>query len=149
MMCRIRGSTSGQCRPVWPAYHIRLYRTLCAFDRSPEDQRATPRLELTLAGRFEDYSDFGIRSIRKFDCAGFPSTRSSCGELGQVLSRSKAGRLARFITERGVPDFVGGPRSPSGHSIVLGIQGDNPDLRRRRQRPGQRASMWLRRGFPD
>jgi iron complex outermembrane recepter protein len=97
---------------------------------NPEDPRVTPRVELTLAGRFEDYSDFG----HTFN----PTARLRWIPLGWLKLRGSWGTSFRapklddlhdsssnvaFLTL--LPD----PQSPSGRSTILGIQGDNPKLR--------------------
>lgn len=97
---------------------------------NPEDQRATPRLELNLAGRFEDYSDFGHTFNPQVRLRWIPlESLKLRGSWGRSFRAPKLDDLydssqnVAFITL--LPD----PRSPSGRSTILGLQGDNPNLR--------------------
>ena len=59
---------------------------------SAENRHAAPRLELTLAGRYEDYSDFGHTANPEFRLRFAPHRFAQvAGELGQILPRSEAG----------------------------------------------------------
>jgi iron complex outermembrane recepter protein len=91
---------------------------------------AAPRLELTLAGRYEDYSDFGHTANPEFRLRWTPTNslklRASWGRSFRAptldnLSDS-SGNLS-FLTV--LPD----PKSPTGQSTVLGLEGDNPNLK--------------------
>jgi iron complex outermembrane recepter protein len=97
---------------------------------SSADQHATPRLELTLAGRFEDYSDFGHTFNPQVRLRWIPlESLKLRGSWGRSFRAPKLDDLydssqnAAFLTL--LPD----PRSPSGRSTILGIQGDNPTLK--------------------
>ncbi|TLY58078.1 MAG: TonB-dependent receptor, partial [Gammaproteobacteria bacterium] len=91
--------------------------------------RATPRLQLTLAGRFEDYSDFG----HTFN----PQARLRWIPLRSLKLRASWGTSFRAPTLDNLYDSsqnVAGlavlpdPRSASGQSLVLARQGNNPNL---------------------
>jgi outer membrane receptor protein involved in Fe transport len=94
-----------------------------------DDPRATPRLELSLAGRYERYSDFGSTWNPKLGARWAPSewfkVRASWG------TSFKAPRLtdlhdASHDSVSLVP--LKDPRSATGSSVVLALQGRNPDL---------------------
>jgi len=94
------------------------------------NQRAAPRLDATLAGRYEDYSDFGHTTDPEFRLRWIPfnslKLRASWGQSYRApkltdlydTSNNAAGELL-------LPD----PKSPSGRSTVLVIQGNNPNLK--------------------
>lgn len=91
--------------------------------------RATPRLELSLAARYEQYSDFGKTLNPKVGLKWAPldslKLRTSWGtsfrapKLFDVYSTSLNGAAIASLRD---------PASPSGMSLVLGVQGSNPDL---------------------
>lgn len=94
-----------------------------------EGASGTRRLELALAGRYEDYSDFGSAFNPKIGLNFMPTAgvklRGSCGtsfrapRFGELsLNRSFSGTLFA------VPD----PQSSTGLSDVLFMIGTNPDL---------------------
>ena len=95
-----------------------------------EHPRAAPRLELTVAGRYEDYSDFGTSTT--------PEVRLHWVPIDSLKLRASWGRSFRapklddlydstenvsFTTT--LPD----PQSSTGRSQILGLQGDNPNLK--------------------
>jgi iron complex outermembrane recepter protein len=97
---------------------------------SSENQRAAPRLELTVAGRYENYSDFGHTTNPEFRLRYVPldsiKLRASWGrsfrapKLDDLYDSSEnASFLASFAD----------PRSATGHSTILGLEGDNPNLK--------------------
>jgi outer membrane receptor protein involved in Fe transport len=102
-----------------------------------DDPRAVPRLELSLAARYEQYSDFGSTSNPKIGLRWAPSSsvklRTSWG------TSFKAPKLADVYDSSN--DLAGlaslkDPRSASGSSVVLVLQGSNPHLEQ------ERASTW-------
>jgi outer membrane receptor protein involved in Fe transport len=103
----------------------------------PDDVHALPRLELSLAGRFESYSDFGHSSDPKVGLRWTPTSslklRTSWGtsfkapKLADVydLSNNSAGLAS-------LPDA----RTSTGSTLVVAIEGNNPDLTQ------ETASTW-------
>jgi outer membrane receptor protein involved in Fe transport len=97
---------------------------------SPDKPRAVPRLELTLAGRYDDYSDFGH--------AMNPEARLRFTPVDSLKLRGSWGRSYRApklddlydsaYNLSGLGSLVD-PQSPTGRSVVLALQGDNPNLR--------------------
>ena len=96
---------------------------------STDSVGATPRLQLTLAGRFEDYSDFG----HTFN----PQARLRWIPLRSLKLRASWGTSFRAPTLDDLYDssqdvaglaVVPDPRSASGQSLVLVRQGNNPNL---------------------
>jgi len=95
-----------------------------------DNPRAPPRLELNLAARYDNYSDFGHSTNPEFRLRWIPlewlKARASWGrsfrapKLDDLYdSSANASGLALF------PD----PKSPTGKSLALILQCDNPDLR--------------------
>ncbi|MEP7242937.1 MAG: TonB-dependent receptor [Gammaproteobacteria bacterium] len=94
------------------------------------DSLATPRLELSLAGRYESYSDFGQTSNPKIGLRFAPSeavkVRTSWGtsfrapKLVDVYDTSHNLALLAPLQD---------PNAESGSSLVLVEQGSNADLR--------------------
>lgn len=89
-----------------------------------------PRLELTVAGRYERYSDFG----HTFN----PTTRLAWTVSRWLKLRGSWGRSFRAPTLDDLHDSAANitglavlrdPQSPTGSSLVLVEQGDNPDLK--------------------
>ncbi len=101
------------------------------------DEYAVPRVELSLAGRFESYSDFGTTTNPKIGLRWAPlqsiKLRTSWGtsfrapKLVDLYNTSQ-----NSASLRSVPD----PRSPTGSSVVLQVGGNNPDLQE------ETASTW-------
>jgi iron complex outermembrane recepter protein len=96
---------------------------------SAENQRAAPRLELTVAGRYDDYSDFGHTTNPEFRLRSVPvnwlKLRASWGRsfrAPKLDDLSDSAENASFLTS--LPD----PRSATGRSTILGLEGDNPNL---------------------
>lgn len=100
------------------------------------DSRAAPRLELSLAGRYEQYDDFGRTFNPKLGLRWTPfdflKLRASWG------TSFRAPNLVDLDDARNAAGFVSfqDPRSPTGRSNVLIAQGGNPDLKE------ERASTW-------
>jgi iron complex outermembrane recepter protein len=97
---------------------------------NPDEARAAPRLELTLAGRYDDYSDFGHTTN--------PEARISFTPIDSLKLRGSWGRSFRAPKLDDLYDSANNasglisladPKSPTGRSVVLGIQGDNPNLK--------------------
>ncbi len=95
-----------------------------------DDPRAVPRLELSLAGRFEDYSDFGSAWNPKVGLRWAPTTtfkvRTSWG------TAFKAPKLTdMYDSSHNVATLAAfrDPRSETGSSIVLAVLGNNPHLK--------------------
>jgi iron complex outermembrane recepter protein len=103
---------------------------------NPADLHAPPRLELSLAGRYEQYDDFGRTYNPKIGLRWTPlasvKLRASWG------TSFKAPNLVDLDDTRNVSGLVSlrDPRSPTGRSTVLGLQGGNPDLKE------ERAATW-------
>lgn len=103
---------------------------------SPVDPQAPPRLELSLAGRFEQYDDFGRTFNPKLGLRWTP--------LASLKLRASWGTSFRAPTLIDLDDSrntaslesLADPRSPTGRSDILGLQGGNPDLKE------ERASTW-------
>ena len=99
---------------------------------SATDGQAPPRLELSLAGRYERYDDFGQTLNPKIGLRWVPLTslklRASWG------TSFKAPNLADLDDSRNLAGLVSltDPRSPTGRSDVLALQGGNPDLHEER-----------------
>jgi outer membrane receptor protein involved in Fe transport len=95
-----------------------------------DDLRAVPRLELSLAGRYESYSDFGTTSNPKIGLRWAPSDsvklRTSWGtsfrapKLVDIYDTSQ--NLALLAPLRD-------PQAASGISVILARLGNNPDLK--------------------
>lgn len=101
------------------------------------DPRAVPRLELSLAGRVESYSDFGTTTNPKIGLRWAPSNslklRTSWGtsfrapKLVDLYNTSQ--NLATLLS-------LTDPRSETGTSVVLARFGNNPELKE------ETASTW-------
>ncbi|MBW4052149.1 MAG: TonB-dependent receptor [Proteobacteria bacterium] len=97
---------------------------------NPGNSRATPRLDLNVAGRYEHYSDFG----GTFN----PTVRVQWVPARTVKLRVSWGRSFRAPTLDNLYDTAGNaagsvvlsdPQSLTGRSLVLVEQGSNPGLR--------------------
>jgi outer membrane receptor protein involved in Fe transport len=95
-----------------------------------ENVRAVPRLELSLAGRYEQYSDFGNSTNPKVGLRWAPvdsfKLRTSWGTSFKapklVDLYDRASDIASFTSLKD-------PRSAAGSSVVLVEQGSNPNLK--------------------
>lgn len=104
----------------------------------PSNRRtALERLEVSVAGRYEHYSDVGTTTNPKIGLAWSP--------IGGVTARASYGRSFRapafteLVGEANSlyqPLLLNDPASPTGTSKVLGLFGYNPDL------GPERASTW-------
>lgn len=103
---------------------------------SATDSRAAPRLELSLAGRYEQYDDFGHTYNPKIGLRWMPlafvKLRASWG------TSFRAPNLVDLDDMRNVSGLVpfADPRSPNGLANTLVLQGGNPDLKE------ERATTW-------
>lgn len=95
----------------------------------PRDSRAVPRLELTLAGRYEKYDDFGTTFNPKAGLRWIPiDSLKLRGSWGTSF------KAPTFIDLHDTSQNVAGsflfpdPKSQTGRSTVLARQGNNPDL---------------------
>jgi iron complex outermembrane recepter protein len=95
-----------------------------------QNQRAAPRLEFTMAGRYEDYSDYGHAFNPQFRLQFIPidslKLRASWGRSFRAPTLDDlydSSQNAAFLTT------LADPRSPTGQSTVLAFEGDNPHLR--------------------
>ena len=104
---------------------------------NPGNSRATPRLDLNVAGRYEHYSDFGDT----FN----PTVRVQWVPAQTLKLRVSWGRSFRAPTLDNLYDTAGNisgsivladPRSPTGRSLILVEQGANPGLKQ------ETASTW-------
>lgn len=98
------------------------------FDRS---NSADPLLQVSLAGRYEDYSDFGSTLDPKFGLSLRPvdqlRLRASWGTSFRAPRFNELSQNANapgVVGRIGVPD----PTAPSGRSNILQITGADPDL---------------------
>jgi iron complex outermembrane recepter protein len=91
---------------------------------------AAPHLELTMAGRYENYSDFGHTANPEF--------RLQFAPIDSIRLRGSWGRSFRAPTLDDLNDSsenvsflntLPDPRSPTGQSTILGSEGDNPHLK--------------------
>ena len=103
----------------------------------PSSKHAVPRLELTLAARFDDYSDFGHTTNPEFGIHWVP--------LDSLKLRASWGRSFRapklddlYDTSNNVSGLalLPDPKSASGQSLALVMQGNNPNLE------PERAKSW-------
>jgi iron complex outermembrane receptor protein len=95
-----------------------------------DDPHAAPRLELSLAGRYEHYSDFGSTANPKIGLRWAPTNsiklRTSWGtsfrapKLTDLYDSSHNTVLLASLRD---------PRSTTGSSLVLASQGNNPSLK--------------------
>ncbi len=104
---------------------------------SPVNRRASPRVTLDLAGRYDHYSDFG----GTFD----PTARLQWTATQWLKLRASWGRSYRapklddlYDTAQNLSGLVvlSDPSSPTGRALVLAEQGSNPNLRQ------ETASTW-------
>ena len=97
---------------------------------SVENRHAAPRLELTLAGRYEDYSDFGHTANPEFRVRFAPiDSLKLRASWGRSFRAPKLDDLYDSTENESFLISLPDPRSSTGHSTVLVLQGDNPNLR--------------------
>ena len=97
---------------------------------SGRDRRATPRLTLDVAARYDHYSDFGgtfnPTGRLQWTATQWLKLRASWGRSYRAPKLDDLYDTAQNISGMVVlPD----PQSPGGRSLVLGEQGSNPNLR--------------------
>ncbi|MEJ0036702.1 MAG: TonB-dependent receptor [Gammaproteobacteria bacterium] len=96
----------------------------------PNDARAVPRLELSLAGRYEEYSDFGTTANPKIGLRWVPFDALKLrGSWGTSFRAPKLADVYDSSTNAASLALLRDPLSPAGSSIVLVREGSNPDLR--------------------
>ena len=102
-----------------------------------DDPSSIPNLELSLAGRYEEYSDFGRAVNPRVGLRWVPvkwmKLRGSWG------TSFKAPRLVDLYDQSSNSSTMGiipDPRSETGQSIFLALEGSNPDLKQ------ETASTW-------
>ncbi|MEP7247462.1 MAG: TonB-dependent receptor, partial [Gammaproteobacteria bacterium] len=97
---------------------------------NPQDERGVPRLELSVAGRIERYSDFGDAKNPKVSLRWSPSRalkfRGSAGTSFRAPSVVLEDTSANYSALAVFPDT----KSPSGRSVILGRGGVSPDLKK-------------------
>ena len=103
---------------------------------------APPRLELNLAGRYDDYSDVGHTVNPEFSARWIPlewlKLRASWGRSYRAPKLDDLYDTVNNVSGEGVvPD----PKSPTGRSTVLVIQGNNPNLNNPNLKP-ETAKTW-------
>lgn len=96
-----------------------------------DDPWAVPRLELSLAGRYERYSDFGTTANPKVGLKWAPSRslklRTSWGTSFKAPKLVDIYDLSRNVAAL---TMLEDPRSSAGDaSLVMVLQGNNPDLK--------------------
>jgi len=96
----------------------------------PANPRAPPRLELDLAARYDKYEDFGHTLNPEFRMHWVPlewlKLRASWGRSYRAPKLDDLYDAANNVSYETV--FVD-PKSPTGQSTILGIQGSNPNLK--------------------
>ena len=109
----------------------------CHFVGNADDARAVPRLELSIAGRYEEYSDFGSTANPKIGLRWAPSNSVKLRtSWGTSFKAPKLVDLYDSFNDIYTLALFKDPRSSSGSSIVLALAGSNPDLKE------ERASTW-------
>src|SRR6185436_10472074 len=95
---------------------------------NPGDAGAAPRLELSLAGRYESYSDFGTTANPRLGLRWAPTSsiklRTSWG------TSFRAPKLVDVYDTSGNLALLAGfrdPSSPTGNSVVLARLGNNEE----------------------
>jgi len=116
----------------------------------PDNSRAVPRLELSLAGRYEEYTDFGSTANPKIGLRWTP--------LDSLKLRTSWGTSFRAPKLTDVYDSshnssglapLRDPQSPSGSSIVLVQEGSNPNLHQEVARTWSAGVDFAPRWAPD
>ncbi len=101
------------------------------------NERATPRLDLSVAARYERYSDFGGTTNPKIGLRWSPSeTFKLRGSWGKSFKAPRITDIYDTSQNRAGFASLPDPASPTGRSIVLAIQGSNPELQE------ERAKTW-------
>jgi iron complex outermembrane recepter protein len=97
----------------------------------PSNPHAVPRLELTLAGRYDHYSDFGGTTNPEFGIRWVPmGSLKFRGSWGRSYRAPKLDDLYDSSNNASGLALLPDPQSPTGgRSLVLAVQGDNPKLK--------------------
>lgn len=96
----------------------------------PHNRRATPRLTLDLAGRYEHYSDFGGTFNPTARLEWMPKSWLKVrGSWGRSFRAPKLDDLYDTSQNQVGLVVLPDPQSPTGRSLVLGEEGSNPRLR--------------------
>jgi iron complex outermembrane recepter protein len=104
---------------------------------SAGNQRTAPRLELTMAGRYEDYSDFGHTANPEFRLRWLLlDSLKLRASWGRSFRAPKLDDLYDSSQNVSFSTFFPDPKSPTGRSMILGLEGDNPNLKQ------QTAKTW-------
>jgi outer membrane receptor protein involved in Fe transport len=95
-----------------------------------EKERAAPRLELTLAGRYENYSDFGHTTNPEFRLSWIPiDSLKFRGSWGRSFRAPTLDNLSDLAENESGATQLPDPRSATGYSSVLVLEGNNPNLK--------------------
>jgi iron complex outermembrane recepter protein len=96
----------------------------------PANQHAVPRLELTLAGRYDHYSGVGGTTNPELGVHWVPTDSLKLrGSWGKSYRAPKLDDLYDASNNESGLALIPDPRSPTGRSLVLAMQGDNPNLK--------------------
>ena len=96
----------------------------------PVNKHAAPRLELTLAGRYDDYSDFGHTTNPEFGIRFAPvDSLKLRASWGRSFRAPKLDDLYDTSQNASGLLLLSDPKSPTGQSVVLAMQGNNPNLK--------------------
>lgn len=96
----------------------------------PSNKHAVPRLELTLAGRYDHYSDFGGTTNPEFSIKWMPiDSLKLRASWGRSFRAPKLDDLYDSSNNASGLALLPDPLSSTGHALVLALQGDNPNLR--------------------
>ena len=91
---------------------------------------APPRLELNLAGRYDNYSDFGHTFNPEFRLRWIPvEWLKGRASWGRSYRAPKLTDLYDASSNVSAEILLRDPKSPTGTSRVLVVQGDNPNLK--------------------
>ncbi len=108
--------------------------------RQPGRQARPPKLDLSLAARYEQYSDFGGTSNPKIGLSWTPSqTVKVRGSYGESFRAPRLTDVYDTTLSRSGHVTLADPTSTMGRSLVLIQQGHNPDVRE------ERAKTWTGR----
>ncbi|MGH8210342.1 MAG: TonB-dependent receptor [Steroidobacteraceae bacterium] len=91
---------------------------------------AAPRFELNLAARYDDYSDFGHTVNPEFKLRWTPlEWLKGRASWGRSFRAPKLDDLYDSSNNVSFVTVLSDPKSTTGRSTVLGLQGDNPNLK--------------------
>ena len=128
------GPVSPEQEPVFNSYsrHVGSAFTELSVPLlgDPANKHAAPRLELTVAGRYDDYSDFGHTTNPEFGVRWVPidllKLRAS---WGRSFRAPKLDDLYDTSDNASGLILLPDPKSPTGQSLALAMQGNNPNLK--------------------